>query len=796
MKKKSILTLIIISLYMFTSCNGQQTIEEGNPLLEEWTTPYGLPPFAEILPEHYGQALEVAMDRHVAEIDSIVTNPAAATFENTILALDRSGGLLDKVYNTFSLVAMADTNDELMAIEAHYTPLIAQHGDKIMMNQQLFERVRSVYAKRRSLGLDSLALRLTEQTYNKFVRAGANLSAEQQRELAEINSELSVATLAFSNNLLAENSDYRLVLDANQLGGIPVSVRNAAKAVAREMGMDDKWVFTLDKPSMLPFLTYADNDTLRQQIYTAYISKGANGNEHDNRALIARIARLRARRAALLGYPTHAHYVLADQMAATPANVNSLLSDLWEPALAQAAHELEVMRAIRKREKDSDEFNAWDWWFYAEKVRKQRYNLEDEELRPYFAVDNVRAGIFWLANRLYGITFTPLSAEGYNPECSTFRVSDVDGSHLGVLILDLYPRAGKQSGAWCGDFVGQSYDEEGNRVAPVVNIVANFTRPNGNTPALLSLDEVSTYFHEFGHALQSILSDVPYKGLRDLKRDFVELPSQIMENWAVRPEMLRNYAIHYSSGAVIPDNLIRRIERSAIFNQGFNFTELLAASITDMRIHSLRAEEIGEDFDASAFEQEVLSDLGLIDEIAPRYHFPYFSHIFGGGFEYSAGYYSYTWAEVLDKDAFRAFVETGDIFDKATAARFRTLLSAGGERDGMELYREFRGAEPSRMPLLVARGLAEEEPEPEEDEGPEVVELISMETGKPMVLNMRNGARRGDVDPSERRPASRATRISRASASDLTEEEARGDVRTTRDPNNPRVIMPRANNGE
>ncbi len=783
MKKKSLFTLIILSLTMITSCNNHLATENSNPLLEEWTTPYGVPPFGQILPEHYGPAFEEAMSRHLAEIDSIVANPAEPSFENTIVALDRSGALLDRVYNTFSLVALADTNEELMAIEAKYTPMVAEHNDQIMMNPELFERVKAVYNRRHTQRLDSLALRLTEQTYQQFVRSGANLSEAEQRELAEINSALSVATLAFSNNLLAENGAYRMVLESNQLGGLPVTVRNAAKEVARQMDMEDRWVFTLDKPSMIPFLTYSDNDSLRQEIYTAYISRGANGGEHDNRALIAQIARLRARRAALLGYPSHAHYVLADQMAASPRNVNALLDDLWAPALARATEELEEMRSIKKRDKDSDQFYAWDWWFYAEKVRKQKYNLEDDELRPYFAVDNVRAGIFWLANRLYGLTFTPLSADGYNNECSIFRVSDVDGSHLGVLILDLFPRGGKQGGAWCGDFVSQSYDEQGNRVAPVVNIVANFTRPNGNVPALLSLDEVSTYFHEFGHALQSILSDVPYKGLRELKRDFVELPSQIMENWAVRPEMLRNYAIHYSSGAVIPEQLIRRIERSETFNQGFNFTELLAASITDMRIHTLRVEEIGEEFDASAFEQEVLRDIGLIEEISPRYHFPYFSHIFGGGFSYSAGYYSYTWAEVLDKDAFRAFVETGDVFDKATAARFRTLLAAGGERDGMELYREFRGAEPSRMPLLVARGLAEEEPEEEEDNAPQTVEIISMETGEPMVLQVRDRNNRGGIDPTTRREQLRP-RQNRDELSDVTEEE------NLRENGSPRVIRP------
>ena len=695
--------LIALSI-MSISCNNTPTAERENPLLTEWNTPYGIPPFGEIMVSDYMPAFEAAMQMHKEEIEAIVSNPDTPNFENTILALDNAGAKLNDIANTFFLIASADTNSELQKVESEVSPLLAAHTDEIMMNTALFERVKSVYNNRKRLQLDDMQMRLTEQTYKDFERNGANLSAEKQAELAEINRQLSEATVTYAQNLLAATSAYQLVLDSKQVSGIPLSLQNAAREAAKEAGLSGKYLFTLSSPSIFPFLTYSNNGDLRKEIYTAYINR-CNGGEWDNTEVVKTIAGLRARRAKLLGYKSHAHYVLDDVMAKTPKAVYDLLGDLWEPALNKAKEELEDMKELKKRDRKNEEFEAWDWWYYAERLRKQRYNLDEQALRPYFSLDNVRQGIFGLCNRLYGITFSPINVEGYNKECSTYKVEDTNGTLLGVVIFDFFPRAGKSGGAWCGEYVSMSM-KDGKRVTPVVTVVCNFSRPTGSAPALLTVDETETFFHEFGHALHNLFAQVPYKGLAGVERDFVELPSQIMENWAMEPAMLKTYAIHHQTGAVIPDHLIKRIEKSGKFNQGFMTTELIAAALSDLDIHTLT--KVPEDFDVNAFESKVLSEeRGLINQIAPRYRYPYFSHIFDGG--YSSGYYSYIWAVVLDKDAYQAFVESGDLFDRATAARFRTLLSSGGTKDGMDLYREFRGAEPSREPLMVARGFITEE---------------------------------------------------------------------------------------
>ena len=699
------ITIPLIALSIMTiSCNNTPTAERENPLLAEWNTPYGIPPFGEIMVSDYMPAFEAAMQMHTEEIEAIVSNPDTPNFENTILALDNAGAKLNDIANTFFLIASADTNSELQKVESEVSPLLAAHTDEIMMNTALFERVKSVYNNRKRLQLDDMQMRLTEQTYKDFERNGANLSAEKQAELAEINRQLSEATVTYAQNLLAATSAYQLVLDSKQVSGIPLSLQNAAREAAKEAGLSGKYLFTLSSPSIFPFLTYSNNGDLRKEIYTAYINR-CNGGEWDNTEVVKTIAGLRARRAKLLGYKSHAHYVLDDVMAKTPKAVYDLLGDLWEPALNKAKEELEDMKELKKRDRKNEEFEAWDWWYYAERLRKQRYNLDEQALRPYFSLDNVRQGIFGLCNRLYGITFSPINVEGYNKECSTYKVEDTDGTLLGVVIFDFFPRAGKSGGAWCGEYVSMSM-KDGKRVTPVVTVVCNFSRPTGSAPALLTVDETETFFHEFGHALHNLFAQVPYKGLAGVERDFVELPSQIMENWAMEPAMLKTYAIHHQTGAVIPDHLIKRIEKSGKFNQGFMTTELIAAALSDLDIHTLT--KVPEDFDVNAFESKVLSEeRGLINQIAPRYRYPYFSHIFDGG--YSSGYYSYIWAEVLDKDAYQAFVESGDLIDRATAARFRTLLSSGGTKDGMDLYREFRGAEPSREPLMVARGFITEE---------------------------------------------------------------------------------------
>ena len=704
MKTKTLVLATAALALMTVSCKNEAVVVAENPLLAEWNTPFGVPPFDQIEVDHYAPAFKAAMAIHEEEIEAIVNNPEEPTFDNTILALDNAGELLGKVANTFFLVASADTNEQMQKVEAKVSPLMSAHSDKNMMNDALFQRVKKVYEGRYKAGLDELQLRLTEQTYKDFVRSGANLSEEQKEELAKINSELSLATVEFARNLLAASAEFEMVLDKEEeLEGLPMSVRNAAKEAAEEAGHKGKYLFNLSKPSMLPFLTYAKNRELRQRLYEGYLNKCNLDDKNDNKEVINTIINLRTRKANLLGFPSHAHFVLDNVMAKTPENVYALLEEIWEPALNTAKEELAEMKKLAKRDFNPNEFASWDWWYYAEKVRKQRYNLDEQALRPYFSLENVRLGIFGLCNRLYGITFSPVKVPVYNKECTAYQVLEADGTTLGVVIFDFFPRPGKSFGAWCGSYVDMAI-KDGKRVNPVVTVVCNFTRPSGSTPALLTIDETETFFHEFGHALHSLFAQVPYKGLLGVERDFVELPSQIMENWATEPEVLKTYAVHYQTGAVIPNHLVKRLQKSDKFNQGFITTELLAASLSDMDIHTRTSTE---PLDVNAFEREVLNERrGLIEEIAPRYRYPYFSHIFDGG--YSAGYYSYTWAEVLDKDAYQAFVETGNLFDRKTAQRFRKLLESGGTKDGMTLYKEFRGAEPSRVPLMVARGFVEQ----------------------------------------------------------------------------------------
>lgn len=703
MKTKTLFLAIATLSLMTTACKEQAVVVAENPLLSEWNTPFGVPPFDQIEVAHYEPAFKAAMALHEEEIEAIVNNPEKPTFENTILALDNAGELLGRVSNTFFLVASADTNDEMQKVEAKMSPKLSAHSDKIMMNDALFERVKKVYEGRKTAGLDELQVRLTEQTYKDFVRSGANLSKEQKKELAKINEELSLATVEYARNLLAASAEFEMVLESSEeLDGLPTSVRNAAREAAEEAGYKGKYLFTLSKPSMLPFLTYSKNRELRQRLYEGYLNKGNLGDKNDNKEVINTIIKLRTRKANLLGFASHAHFVLDNVMAKTPENVYALLEEIWEPALNTAKEELEEMKKIARKDFNPDEFASWDWWYYAEKVRQKNYNLDEQALRPYFSLENVRLGIFGLCNRLYGITFSPVKVPVYNKECTAYQVLEADGTTLGVVIFDFFPRPGKSFGAWCGGYVDMAI-KDGKRVNPVVTVVCNFTRPSGNTPALLTIDETETFFHEFGHALHSLFAQVSYKGLLGVERDFVELPSQIMENWAMEPEVLKTYAVHHQTGAVIPNHLVRRLQKSDKFNQGFMTTELLAASLSDMDIHTRTSTE---PIDVNAFEREVLNEKrGLIEQIAPRYRYPYFSHIFDGG--YSAGYYSYTWAEVLDKDAYQAFVETGNLFDRKTAQRFRKLLEAGGTKDGMVLYKEFRGAEPSRVPLMVARGFME-----------------------------------------------------------------------------------------
>ncbi len=677
------------------------TPAEANPLLALWDTPFGVPPFEQIKEEHYLPAFQQAIAATRRQIEAITGNTTPATFANTIEALDASGETLDRVDAVFDNLRSADTNEQLQEIARQVAPLTSALEDDILLDEKLFARIKAVWEQRDMLGLDAERHKLIEETYKRFVRGGANLSAEQKARLRAINEELALLGLQFGDNLLKETNAYRLVIEKQEdLAGLPGNVVAAAAEAAKEAGLEGKWVFTLHAPSIWPFLSYADNRELRRQIFTAYTMRGDNGNGQDNKPVLLRTAALRAERAGLLSYPSHAHFVLEERMAKTPEQVNSLLQQIWTPALAMAKKEATELQAVIRQEGHDFKLQPWDWWYYAEKVRKAKYNLDENEIRPYFTLENVRQGAFHVANRLYGLTFVERTdLPKYHPEVRTFEVKDADGSHLGVYLVDYHPRPSKRGGAWASRYRGQ-YVRDGQDIRPIVVNVCNFTRPAGDTPALLRLEEVETLFHEFGHGLHSLLARIRCRSLARVPRDFVELPSQIMEHWALEPEVLKMYARHWQTGAPIPDDLIARIQAADRFNQGFATVEYLAASFLDMDWHTLARVD---DLDARGFEQAALEKIGLIPEIVTRYRSPYFQHIFAGG--YSAGYYSYIWSGVLDCDAFQAFREKG-IFDAATARSFRTsILERGGTADAMEMFKAFRGREPSVEPLLEKRGL-------------------------------------------------------------------------------------------
>ena len=708
------------------SCKAETKKESPvNPLLEDnlaATDPRDrVPKFDQIKTEHFKPAFEEAMKMHNEEIDAIVNNSEEPTFQNTIVALDKAGIKLGEISLIFGMLSSSDLDDEMQKVQTEMMPRLEAHYNAIMLNDKLFQRVKRVYDRRAELQLDAVDMRLLDKLYNDFVRSGALLEGENKERLMQINAELASLSITFGNNLLAENAAFELLLNDSQVSDLPESVRNQAKEAAEAAGKSG-YLFTLDKPSMLPFLTYSSNRDLRRKIYDGYLMRGNNDNEYDNKEIIKDMVRLRIEKANLLGYKSYAHYVTDDQMAGTPEAAYALLEEIYEPALASAKEELEAMNELFQQDHPGEKFEKSDWWYYAEKIRKQKYQLDEEALRPYFTLDNVRSGMFYLANRLYGITFRPISVPRYHAECKAYEVLDKDESHIGILYIDPHPRKSKSGGAWCGNFTEQLY-VDGVRKAPVVGIVCNFTPPVGDTPSLLTFDETETMFHEFGHALHFLFADVKYRSLTEVEGDFVELPSQIMENWAFEPEILRSYAIHYKTGEVIPDNLIKRIQKAALFNQGFTTLELTAAALIDLDIHSL--EKYPVNFDVEAFETYNLATRrGQIPEIEPRYRYTYFAHIFSGG--YSAGYYFYLWAEVLDKDAFAAFKEGRDICDHKLADVFRyELLAQGGQRPGMDMYRTFRGAEPNKEPMLRARGLWTE---------PVVVDTTMLETEEPALL--------------------------------------------------------------
>ena len=684
---------------MVCAC-GQQAADTDNPFLSEFETPYGTPDFDRIKVEHYEPAFLKGIKQQNEEIKAIVENPDEPTFENTIVALDNSGEILARVSGVFFALTEADTNDEMMALEAKIAPMLSEHSDNIFLNQELYKRVAAVHAQEEAgkIQLTTEQHYLLDKYYKEFVRSGAGLDAQKQERLREINKQLSTLTIEFGNHVLADNNDYLLVVDKKEdLAGLPDAVIAGAAQEAKAHGKDGKWVFTLQESSRTPLLQYAQNRELRKNIYQAYTSLGNRGNANDNKEVLKKVLALRLEKAQLMGFNNFAEYQLADNMAKNPKNALDLLYGLWEYSIKNAKAEAAELQKIMDCEGKGEKLEAWDWWYYAEKLRQEKYDLNEDAIKPYFSQEDVHNGLCTVVNKLYGITLTPCdSISVYNKDVKTYIVKDADGSLLGVFYSDYMPRASKRSGAWMSNFREQ---QEG--VRPLIYNVASFTKPAGDLPSLLTIDEARTMYHEFGHALHGLLTQCKYKGVSgtSVAQDFVELPSQIMEHWAVSPEVLKMYAKHYQTREAIPDSLIAKIENQALFNQGFMTTELLAAAILDMEMHCLTTME---GFDVLQFEKQLMDKLGLIPQIAPRYRSTYFNHIMGG---YAAGYYSYIWAERLDTDAFEAFKEHG-LFDQATATSFRkNILEKGGSDDPMKLYVTFRGAEPSLDALLKTRGL-------------------------------------------------------------------------------------------
>ena len=684
---------------MVCAC-GQQAADTDNPFLTEFETPYGTPDFNRIKVEHYEPAFLKGIEQQNQEIKAIVENSEEPTFENTIVALDNSGEILARVSGVFFALTEADTNDELMALEGKIAPMLSEHSDNIFLNQDLYKRVAAVHAQEEAgkITLTTEQHYLLDKYYKEFIRSGAGLDAQKQERLREINKQLSTLTIEFGNHVLADNNDYLLVVDKKEdLAGLPEAVIEGAAHEAKAHGKDGKWIFTLQESSRTPLLQYAQNRELRKNIYQAYTSLGNRGNANDNKDVLKQVLALRLEKAQLMGFSNYAEYQLSDNMAKTPQNALDLLYGLWKYSIKNAEAEAAELQKIMDREGKGEKLEAWDWWYYAEKLRQEKYSLNEDEIKPYFSQEDVFNGLCMVVNKLYGITLTPCdSISVYNKDVKTYIVKDADGSLLGVFYSDYMPRASKRSGAWMSNF-----REEQEGVRPLIYNVASFTKPAGDIPSLLTIDEARTMFHEFGHALHGLLTQCKYKGVSgtSVARDFVELPSQIMEHWAVAPEVLKMYAKHYKTREAIPDSLIAKIENQALFNQGFMTTELLAAAILDMEMHCLTTME---GFDVLQFEKQLMDKIGLIPQIAPRYRSTYFNHIMGG---YAAGYYCYLWAERLDTDAFEAFKEHG-LFDQATATSFRkNILEKGGSDDPMKLYVTFRGAEPSIEPLLEARGL-------------------------------------------------------------------------------------------
>ena len=708
--------LILITVLLFiVSCQQKSKMDPNiNPFFQEWNTPYEVPPFLDIKDEHYMPAYEQGMKENLEEIDVIVNNPEAPTFANTIEELERTGKLLSKVGRVFSNLASSNTNPKLQELQRELSPMLSAHYDKISLNEGLFNRVDAIWQNRENLDLTKEQTKLLNDTRKGFVRSGALLSENQKERISEINSKISGLSTSFGQNLLAETNGFELILEASDLEGLSDGVI-AAAADAASQKMDaaesdeekdkykDKYVFTPHRSSMYPFLTESTRRDLREKLYNSYVMRGDNNNDTDNKEIAAQIAKLRAERAQIMGYKTHAHFILDDNMLKTPEEVYDLLYKLWKPAVKRAKVEVADMQAVADSEGNDFKVAAWDWWHYSEKVRKEKYDLDESAIKPYLSLDNVLQGVFNTTNKLWGLNFTEIfDIDLYHPDARIWEVTDKDGSHLGIFIGDYFTRSNKRGGAWMSSFKGQSNLD--GRERPIVVNVCNFPAPVGDDPALLSFDNVVTLFHEFGHAMHGTLTDVKYGSMAGTSgpRDFIELPSQLLEHWASEPQVLKSFATHYETGEPIPDELIEKLLNASKFNQGFINTEYLAASLLDMDWHTISADD--ELKDANKFESESMKKVGLIGEIAPRYRTTYFAHIFSGG--YSSGYYSYVHAAVLDSDAFEAFKEAGDVFDPDLSSKLRSsIYSMGSTEEAMDLFVEFRGRKPVIEPLLKVRGL-------------------------------------------------------------------------------------------
>ena len=692
---KKIVTVMMLG--MLTACTSE------NPLLVEQNTPFGVPAFDKVKIEHYLPAFQEAIAANEAEIEAIVNNPEAPTFANTIEALDRSGALLDKVVGVFFNVLEADGNDEMNKIAEEVTPMLSSLSDGIILNDALFQRVKAVYEQRDELGLNSEQMRLLTETFKSFANNGANLPEDKKARLKEINQELGLLSLQFGNNVVAETNAYQLfITDEAELNGLPESAKAAAKEEAVAAGRPDAWLFTPKRTSFTPVLQYCENRELRKELLMAYTTRGNHDNDNDNKEIIVKTMQLRVEKAQLFGYSNPADYILADCMAHDAKTVDTFLESVWAPSLKAAKREAAELQKLLSQDLPGEKLQPWDWWYYTEKLRKAKYDLNEEELKPYFELSNVRKGAFQLAHDLFGINFEKLEGMPvYNPEVEVFKVTYADGSLVGILYTDYFPRAGKRPGAWMNNICNQYVDANGVDHRPVIINVGNFNKPTQGNPSLLSMDDVETLFHEFGHALHGLLSKATYKSLAgtNTPRDFVELPSQFMENYCYHPQIMKTYAFHYQTGEVMPDELIEKINRASTFNEGFVMTELLSASILDMDYHKMTTTEA---FDVNAFEEASMKKMQMIPEIITRYRSTFYNHIFTTG--YAAGYYSYTWSAVLDADAFAAFVETGDILNPEVAQRYLHLLEQGGTRDAQELYLEFRGKPADPKHLLEKKG--------------------------------------------------------------------------------------------